>query len=139
VAAARKRKLPGFVFDAERDGIAGIDLDGCRDPTTGEIAEWAMKIVRSINSYTEISPSGTGVKIFCRVDPVPVLRGNRRGVGKAYGSGKAQDGHDQEARCRPGLAVIGRGAGRCCRVPAGQHPSCFGRSRSSDTGPDRLG
>src|SRR4029453_10831798 len=36
---AHRRQLEGvgFVLDAERDGIVGIDLDGCRDPETGEL------------------------------------------------------------------------------------------------------
>ena len=32
---------------------------------SGEIDEWAWEIIREINSYTEISPSGTGIRIFC--------------------------------------------------------------------------
>lgn len=44
--------------------FAGIDLDGCRDRRTGVIEEWARQIIHAVNSYTEISPSGTGVKIF---------------------------------------------------------------------------
>lgn len=46
------------------DLICVIDLDGCRDPETGEIAAWAWKIIKSICSYTEVSPSGTGVHII---------------------------------------------------------------------------
>lgn len=42
----------------------GIDLDTCRSAITGEIADWAKDILRGFNSYAEISPSGTGVKIF---------------------------------------------------------------------------
>jgi len=45
--------------------IIGSDLDHCRDPVSGEIDEWAWEIIRLINSYTEISPSGTGIRIFC--------------------------------------------------------------------------
>jgi hypothetical protein len=45
--------------------IIGSDLDHCRDPVSGEIGEWAWEIIRLINSYTEISPSGTGIRIFC--------------------------------------------------------------------------
>ena len=29
------------------------------------IDDWAWEIIRLINSYTEISPSGTGIRIFC--------------------------------------------------------------------------
>ena len=52
----------GFVFE-KSFGITGVDLDNCRDPATGAIEPWAMEIVHRLNSYTEVSPSGTGVKI----------------------------------------------------------------------------
>lgn len=55
----------GFVF-AEDGGLVGIDLDGCRDPETGELEPWAAEIVKRMNSYTEVSPSGTGVHIFVK-------------------------------------------------------------------------
>jgi hypothetical protein len=50
----------------EENGLVLVDLDGCRNPETGEIAAWALKIVRAFNSYTEISPSGTGLHIYVR-------------------------------------------------------------------------
>jgi RecA-family ATPase len=77
---------PGFVLDATKDGIVGIDLDGCRDPETGELTRWARKIIGFINSYAEVSPSGTGVKILCKADPVPTLRANKRTLGQANGA-----------------------------------------------------
>jgi len=43
---------------------SGIDLDDCRNPATGELSELAKDIIEAANTYTEISPSGTGVKIF---------------------------------------------------------------------------
>ncbi len=43
--------------------ICVIDLDNCRNPETGEIADWAWKIIKALSSYTEVSPSGTGVHI----------------------------------------------------------------------------
>ncbi len=48
------------------DGFAGIDLDKCRDPQTREIKEESQEIVREINSYAEVSPSQTGVKILIK-------------------------------------------------------------------------
>jgi hypothetical protein len=45
--------------------IVALDLDHCRDPETGTIADWALEIIRLIDSYTEISPSGTGIRILC--------------------------------------------------------------------------
>ncbi|MFL5735050.1 MAG: AAA family ATPase, partial [Chloroflexia bacterium] len=37
-----------------------------RDASTGEIEEWARIIVEAVDSYTEVSPSGTGLHIFVR-------------------------------------------------------------------------
>jgi hypothetical protein len=44
--------------------LGGIDLDTCRDPDTGEIEEWAAEFIRRFQTYAEISPSGSGVKLF---------------------------------------------------------------------------
>lgn len=59
------------------DGDAGVDIDDCRDPQTGVIAEWAQSIIAAIDSYTEVSPSDTGVKIFVRIDPSKTLQGGK--------------------------------------------------------------
>ncbi len=55
----------GFVF-TDSDPYSGIDLDDCRDPQTGEMQPWARDIVQTLQSYTEISPSQQGVKIWVR-------------------------------------------------------------------------
>jgi Family of unknown function (DUF5906)/Primase C terminal 1 (PriCT-1) len=53
----------GFVLG---DGWAGVDLDDVRDPATGVITPAAKVIVQALDSYTEISPSGTGLKLFIK-------------------------------------------------------------------------
>jgi len=65
----------GFVF-TETDPYVGVDLDDCRDPDTGQLTEWAKDIVRRLDSYTEASPSGTGVHVIIRGD-LPDTAGNR--------------------------------------------------------------
>lgn len=55
----------GFVFTKD-DPFLGIDLDDCLDPETGELAPWANEIIDLLNSYAEISPSGTGVHIIVK-------------------------------------------------------------------------
>ena len=57
------------------EGIAGIDIDDCRDPYAGVIAPWAQSVIDDLNSYTEVSPSKTGVKIWVKVDPSLSLKG----------------------------------------------------------------
>src|SRR5688572_11547247 len=52
----------GYVF-VEGDGLVGIDLDDCVDEQ-GRPTPEAMDIVRRFGTYAEISPSGTGVKLF---------------------------------------------------------------------------
>jgi archaellum biogenesis ATPase FlaH len=54
---------PGFEF-AEGDPFCGVDLDGCRDPATGKVADWAREIIKAFATYAEVSPSQTGVKLF---------------------------------------------------------------------------
>jgi putative DNA primase/helicase len=54
----------GFVF-CSADPYVGVDLDNCRNPETGDVAEWAQKIMAAFaDSYVEASPSGTGVHII---------------------------------------------------------------------------
>ncbi len=55
----------GYQFE-ENAGEFGIDLDDCRNPETGVIAEWAQEILALYGTYAEVSPSGTGVKLFGR-------------------------------------------------------------------------
>lgn len=61
----RNRDGIGFVLGADI-GIVGIDLDKCRDPQTGEIKPLQAEIIRELDTYAEVSPSGTGVKLLCR-------------------------------------------------------------------------
>ena len=65
-----------------------MDLDGCRDPRTGEIEPRALEVVRDLGSYAEVSPSGTGVKVYLLADPVPRLEANKLVLAKANGHGK---------------------------------------------------
>lgn len=71
----------GFVLTAQ-DPYCGLDLDDCRDPTTGAIAPWARQIIEEVKSYTEISPSGRGVRVFVRATVPPGWR--KRGLIEVY-------------------------------------------------------
>ena len=53
----------GFAPDAE-DGYLYIDIDDCRDPVTGALTESAAAVVEGCQSYTEITPSGRGLRII---------------------------------------------------------------------------
>ncbi len=51
------------------DGWAGIDLDDVRDPATGQLTAEAQAIVDALDTYWEVSPSGTGIKGFVKAWP----------------------------------------------------------------------
>lgn len=55
----------GYVF-AKADPYVGVDLDDVRDPETGVLTPRAAEIVSRLDSYAEVSPSGTGVKLWVR-------------------------------------------------------------------------
>ena len=52
----------GFVFTADTD-FCGIDIDHCINEN-GEIHKNALDILSTMDSYAEISPSGTGIHII---------------------------------------------------------------------------
>ena len=54
----------GFGFSIA-DPYTGIDLDNCVDED-GKIAPWALEIVRDLDSYTELSATGTGLHVIVR-------------------------------------------------------------------------
>lgn len=50
------------------EALAGVDLDTCRDVDTGVFTDWAQRVIDRLDSYTEISPSGSGAKVFFTID-----------------------------------------------------------------------
>lgn len=55
----------GFVFSKD-DDLVGIDLDDCYNIETGFTNPAMQDLSSTVDGYMEISPSGTGVKIFTR-------------------------------------------------------------------------
>jgi putative DNA primase/helicase len=84
--AAQKWSLTGigFVF-TDSDPYTGVDIDNCRNLETGQITDWAWAIIQALDSYTELSPSGTGVHTIVR-GKLPVGKGNQ----VAYHDGKVE-------------------------------------------------
>ncbi|MFC5367185.1 hypothetical protein [Salinirubrum litoreum] len=53
----------GFVFTSD-DPFVGVDLDDCRDEDG--LSDDAVEIVTRLHSYTEVSPSGSGLHVLVR-------------------------------------------------------------------------
>jgi len=103
---------------ADDDPIVGVDLDDCRDPETGDVDDAALDIIGRLDSYTEVSPSGTGYHVLITGE-LPDGR-NRRGSVELYDTARfftvtgdhvertptrvarRQDAHSDSPRVRPG-------------------------------------
>ena len=85
----------GYVFSPQ-DDYAGVDMDKCRDRETGEIKPWARANIDRLRSYTEKSPSGTGLHILIK-GTVPT-GGNKKGKVEMYSQGRyfTMTGHHLE-------------------------------------------
>jgi len=109
LAEAAAGLRPGFgvgvVLGELGDGrrLVGVDLDLAYDPATGTLAPWAARIVRRLNSYTEISPSGFGAKLIGLVEHLPpALEGG--GKEKTI-EAEAPAGSEDSGHTNPELAI----------------------------------
>lgn len=60
----------GYCFSEEQPFV-GLDIDACRNPVSGEIKDWAVKVIEALRPHTvleNISVSGTGVKLIVQCD-----------------------------------------------------------------------
>ena len=117
----------GLNFVLNGDGIVGLDLDGCRNVGTKMIDAWALEIVKRFGSYTEISPSGTGLRIF--------LRGKLPAAGRHKGGIEVYD--SKKFLSVTGRKLTGHGAGdgiadRSAELLA-WHREVFGHRSASST------
>jgi primase-polymerase (primpol)-like protein len=65
--AREEGKVPfdgiGFVLTAD-DPFCAFDFDKCRNPDTGDIDQVIASYIGRLNSYTEVSPSGNGIRVI---------------------------------------------------------------------------
>jgi putative DNA primase/helicase len=65
VAAVLRGRANGVGFVLTSTKVAAVDLDKCRDPESGVIAQWAQQILDAApNAYREITVSGTGLRVI---------------------------------------------------------------------------
>ena len=85
LSAANGASGVGFEFSAG-DPYVGIDIDKCRNPETGALSETAASWIDAFATYTEVSPTGTGIHMIGR-GRIPGSR-NRKGVWEVYDRGR---------------------------------------------------
>ena len=73
----------GFV---PNNGYVGVDLDHCRDPKTKLIEPGAQEIISKLNSYTEVTPSGAGIRVWVK-GTLPD-HGRKKGNIEMYATGR---------------------------------------------------
>lgn len=115
----------GYVFSAD-DPYCGIDLDGVRDSETGGLEPWAEKIVAALDSFTEVSPSGTGIHVYMK-GSLPA-GGRRRGQIEMYSRGRFFTVSGEHLRGSP-LTIEERGP-----QLALLHRKVFGEREHSENG-----
>ena len=92
----------GFVFSKD-DPFVGIDLDHVRNPQTGAFELWARDVVKRLDSYAELSQSGTGAHVIFK-GRVPGQR-RRRSMGN---NGQGVEVYDAGRYfCMTGLQLAG--------------------------------
>ena len=64
--AAVANTFNGIGFVLTNSDIVAFDLDDCRDPATGNVDDWAEALVGRAGSYSEVTPSGAGLRIIGR-------------------------------------------------------------------------
>lgn len=92
VQAVCRRRFDGIGHVLVGNGLTALDLDDCVDKRRtgavrcGDLAgvdAWARAIVTELEAYTELSPSGCGIRIFVRA-ALPAGCGSRRGSFEVY-------------------------------------------------------
>ena len=73
----------GFLFTSD-DPFCGVDLDDCWDSEGYKMnTPFLAKVLDDLNSYSEVSPSGKGVKVF--------MKGKLPGGGRKFGNVEMYD------------------------------------------------
>jgi putative DNA primase/helicase len=73
----------GFVV-SEDEPYVGVDFDHCIE--NGVLADWTARYLNLLDSYAEVSPSGTGLRIFLRGTLPP--DGRKKGDVEVYETGR---------------------------------------------------
>lgn len=74
-------RFDGIGFEFTNSPFVGIDIDHCIAPD-GNVSDTTKDIAKNLNSYTEYSPSGTGLHIIVKSSFIPLAENKKGGVRK---------------------------------------------------------
>jgi hypothetical protein len=72
----------------ETETFVGVDFDDIIDPETGELVAWASRLIDSLDSYTEISPSLAGAKVWVKAGEDALTRAYKKPGLEIYPRGR---------------------------------------------------
>lgn len=84
LAASKNFDGIGLSLGENGIGLVGLDIDSCRDRSTGLLSIEAQAIVDELDTYWEISPSGEGIRGFLRGDYDKAKWGSEAGILEIY-------------------------------------------------------
>ena len=88
VECVRRGLAQGIGYEFDGNGIYGVDLDHVID-NSGKLFPQAREVVDKLASYTEISPSGTGLHIFVQAPDANITRHRKKdGFIEIYSTGR---------------------------------------------------
>lgn len=79
----------GFMFTPESK-VVGVDVDNCVEPDeSGElrINKIGARVIELLDSYTELSPSGSGIHVLVKAELAEALKDSKTGV-EVYNKGR---------------------------------------------------
>jgi len=77
VECVKRGLASGIGYEFDGNGMYGVDLDHVIDGD-GKLTPQAHEVVGKLNSYTEISPSGTGLHIFVMAPSANITRHRKK-------------------------------------------------------------
>lgn len=79
----------GFMFTPE-SGIVGVDVDNCVEADEGgdlRISKVGGRVIELLDSYTELSPSGSGIHVLVKAELAEALKDSKTGI-EVYNKGR---------------------------------------------------
>jgi hypothetical protein len=64
LAVYKSKNFDGIGYMVKESRVGALDLDKCRNPETGELLPGARDLIERADSYVEVTPSGTGLRII---------------------------------------------------------------------------